>query len=111
MTGPKTPSIRPPPFKARKVPCLPAEERTAVFHSSGTTGQRPSRHLHNADSLAIYEASLLSWFKANFRNAQERLVMLTPPLAEAPHSSLVYMFETLRRQLGSADSVYLGHSD
>jgi len=175
------PAIPTSAFKELELSCLPAEERTAVFHSSGTTGQRPSRHFHNADSLAIYEASLLAWFAENFRSRlplalretqksevrsqkseiplalaemektegpltpalspsegerenhrqslregtpmvsskpstdlcpwQERFVILTPPPAEAPQSSLVHMFETLRRQLGSADSVYLGHSD
>jgi hypothetical protein len=49
-------------FKDFDVTCLPPEERTSVFHSSGTTGQRPSRHFHNAESLAIYEASLWPWF-------------------------------------------------
>ena len=45
-------------FKEFELSCLPEAERTAVFHSSGTTAQRPSRHFHNAASLAIYRASL-----------------------------------------------------
>jgi len=52
-------------FKEFELSCLPVEERTTVFHSSGTTGQRPSRHYHCAGSLALYEASLLRWFEAN----------------------------------------------
>ncbi|MCX6922997.1 MAG: hypothetical protein NT154_07285 [Verrucomicrobia bacterium] len=40
-------------FKELALSCLPAAERTAVFHSSGTTEQRPSRHFHNAESLAL----------------------------------------------------------
>src|SRR5262245_39947308 len=45
-------------FKELDLTCLPPEARTHVFHSSGTTEQRPSRHFHSAESLAIYEASL-----------------------------------------------------
>ncbi|HEY1169961.1 MAG TPA: hypothetical protein VGH19_01210 [Verrucomicrobiae bacterium] len=49
-------------FKDLELTSLPPEERTNVFHSSGTTEQRPSRHFHSADSLAVYETSLLPWF-------------------------------------------------
>jgi len=49
-------------FKELELTCLAPSERTAVFHSSGTTEQKPSRHFHNADSLAVYEASLWKWF-------------------------------------------------
>src|ERR1051326_9548817 len=45
-------------FKEFEMTCLAPAERTRVFHSSGTTLQRPSRHFHCADSLAVYEASL-----------------------------------------------------
>jgi hypothetical protein len=90
-------------FKEFELSCLPATERTAVFHSSGTTGQRPSRHFHSAESLGLYEASLWTWFEANFKwpMANGKLAILTPPPAEAPHSSLVHMFETIRRRIGS----------
>ena len=52
-------------FKEWDLSCLPAGERTAVFHSSGTTGPERSRHFHSRESLAVYEASLLGWFGAN----------------------------------------------
>ena len=54
-------------FKELDLTCLSSAEWTHVFHSSGTTEQRPSRHFHNAESLAIYEASLWSWRVENFR--------------------------------------------
>ena len=54
-------------FKEFEMTCLPKEQRTRVFHSSGTIGQRPSRHFHNAESLAVYEASLWPWFQENCR--------------------------------------------
>jgi hypothetical protein len=108
------PSVPTAAFKELELSCLPAEERTAVFHSSGTTEQRPSRHFHNAQSLALYEASLRPWFarhllpEAKPDGAKPTMVMLTPPHAETPHSSLVHMFETVRRELGAADSAFYG---
>ena len=115
-------------FKEFDLSCLPAQERTNVFHSSGTTGQRPSRHYHNAESLALYEASLLQWFEAHFRlrapvgdageaksgrgdemaNGKWQMAILTPPPSQAPHSSLVHMFETIRRELGLDKSSFVG---
>ena len=52
-------------FKELELSCIPPDERIAVFYSSGTTEQKPSRHFHNAESLALYEASLWSWFEPN----------------------------------------------
>ncbi|MDB6024830.1 MAG: putative acyl protein synthase/acyl-CoA reductase-like protein [Verrucomicrobiales bacterium] len=112
-------------FKEYEMTSLASEERSAVFHSSGTTEQRPSRHFHSADSLAIYEASLLPWFQKNFLgdhedllenetvNATEKFgfIILTPPPTLAPNSSLVHMFETVRRELGSRDSFFGGQLD
>ena len=96
-------------FKAYEVSSIPAEERTRVFHSSGTTGQAPSRHFHNAESLAVYEGSLLPWFQRHFFTTQPapmKLLFLTPEAA--PHSSLVHMFATVRRHFGAPDSAFTG---
>jgi len=92
------------------VTSLAPEERTRIFHSSGTTEQRPSRHFHNAASLALYEVSLLRWFEANIQlpMANSQWIMLTPPPKQAPHSSLVHMFEAIRRQAGSGMSAFVG---
>jgi hypothetical protein len=94
-------------FKELDLSCLPAAERTAVFHSSGTTEQTPSRHFHGAESLALYEASLLAgWERA--LGAGGRLLFLTPGRSAAPHSSLIHMFDTLRRRRALPESVFLG---
>ena len=108
------PAIPASAFKELDLSCLPVRQRAVVFHSSGTTAQQASRHFHNADSLAIYEASLWAWFQAHVLpdchppTGTCHLAILTPSPNQAPHSSLVHMFETVRRQLGAAESAFLG---
>lgn len=114
-------------FKELELSCLPPGQRTHVFHSSGTTEQRPSRHFHNAESLEVYEASAWRWFEPNVAadvrrltskeakiqslvtsSATVRLLSLTPPPEQASHSSLVHMFEVIRRKLGADEKVFVG---
>ena len=92
-------------FKELELTSISPEERTAVFHSSGTTEQKPSRHFHSAESLALYEASLWQWFRLYFGDSGE-LVFLTPDKKNAPHSSLVHMFETVRQNFALPTSVF-----
>jgi hypothetical protein len=101
-------------FKEYEVTSLPPAERTHVFHSSGTTRHRPSRHFHNAQSLALYEESLRPWFRRHFLHPpcsmlHSRLLILTPSPAAAPHSSLAYMFDTVRGEFGH--SIFTGRID
>src|ERR1035437_9104633 len=101
-------------FKELELSCLSPSERKFVFHSSGTTEQKPSHHFHNAESLAVYEASLWSWFNFQFPISNFQLAILTPSPAQAPLSSLVHMFDVVRRKLGGASvpasrSEFLGH--
>ncbi len=95
-------------FKELELTSLVPDERKAVFHSSGTTGQRPGRHFHSAGSLAVYEASLWKWFQFHFGKTGEP-VFLTPDLKAAPHSSLVHMFETVRRKSGLPEPAFVGN--
>jgi hypothetical protein len=111
-------------FKGLELTSLAPDERTAVFHSSGTTEQKPSRHFHNAESLAVYEVSLWSAFERHvFRSADASSascgegtrgravrapLMLTPPPALVPHSSLVHMFEVVQQKLGATESAFVG---
>ncbi len=110
-------------FKEWELSCLAAGQRSTVFHSSGTSERRPSRHFHNAASLALYEASLWPWFAEHlvFRGEQigpasglsaraPRLVLLTPAPEAVPHSSLVHMFDTIRRQPFWSGSAFLGRT-
>ena len=95
-------------FKELELSCIPPDQRTAVFHSSGTSKQKPSRHFHCPASLELYEASLWSWFhrhvvpECGIRNAEFGILILAPPPGQAFHSSLVHMFEIVRRNMGGA---------
>jgi hypothetical protein len=111
-------------FKEFELTCLDSRERTKVFHSSGTREQRPSRHFHSVESLAVYEASVMPWFRAcvapPIANSQSQIanpsaigyrlsaIVLTPPAVQAPHSSLVQMFEIVRRNLNWPEDVFVG---
>jgi len=109
-------------FKELEQTSVPERERTTVFYSSGTTSAERSRHFHSADSLKLYEASLLPWFEHHLLSDLDSLVedqllgaidkmpmlFLTPDAAAAPNSSLVYMFAVIQRELASRDSVFAG---
>ncbi|MGH7953662.1 MAG: hypothetical protein ACREFE_17330, partial [Limisphaerales bacterium] len=91
-------------FKELELTSIEQKKRIAVFHSSGTTEQKPSRHFHCAESLELYETLLWEWFEKNCRLpiADCQLICLTPPSKLAPHSSLVRMFETIWKKMGGA---------
>ena len=90
-------------FKAYDWTCLEENERLRVFHSSGTTGEKNSRHWHSHDSLKLYEASLLQWARQHRPWAGDRLPFVhgvfphSAASPSAPHSSFVHMFDTLAR--------------
>jgi hypothetical protein len=112
-------------FKELELTSLPANERTTVFFSSGTTQQQRSRHFHSAESLAIYEASLLPWFERHLLSDLDVLIedqligaldklpllSLTPSRDASPSSSLVHMFDAVMREFGSRDSLFAGVVD
>ena len=104
-------------FQELEFTALEPDDRTRVFHSSGTTAQRPSRHFHHAESLALYEDSLRPWFAAHLLESgpafpagfRPRCLALTPPPADTPHSSLVHMLEVVMRDFGGSSSSFTGH--
>jgi hypothetical protein len=108
-------------FRLMDMSCLPPQERTSVFHSSGTTEQQPSRHYHNARSLALYDASLLPWFNryllaesemlATGKQSPHALLSLTPLPTEVPHSSLAHMFATIERNMQCREAIFVGELD
>lgn len=117
-------------FKELDITSLAPAERTRVFHSSGTTTQKRSRHFHDAATLALYDASALSWFARHLLGdgqaeagdrtgprpprepgARLRFLSLTPPGAEAPHSSLVHMIGTVSCRWGAPESGFIGKTE
>ena len=101
------PSVPTGAFKELELTSLAPDERAAVFHSSGTTGQKSSRHFHGRESLAVYEASLWTWFQENLGEVDD-MIFLTPNTAAAPRSSLVHMFETVRQRSGLPPAAFTG---
>lgn len=106
-------------FQDFEISSLPEAERTCVFLSSGTSSQSRSRHYHGAASLKVYENSLLRWFAPHivpefgckggaFLADSKRLLVLAPRAVEAPHSSLVHMFETVARRIPFARAEFAG---
>jgi len=113
-TWQQLPAVPASAFKELELTSLPEADRIAIFHSSGTTEQQPSRHFHSAQSLDLYEASVVSSFQTHlWPEAREKLelVFLAPSLSLAPHSSLVHMLETIRRRLGAPGSQFTGALD
>jgi hypothetical protein len=110
------PAIPASAFKELELSSLPTAQRTKVFHSSGTTPADPSRHFHSCASLAIYEASLLTWFAPHVvpdlmlhsGAGRSQFLSLTPSASVAPNSSLVHMFETVHGEFGSSESAFYG---
>lgn len=106
-------------FQELDLTSIPPPEREFVFHSSGTTGQRPSRHFHHRESRSLYEASLGNWFASHLLGGipsatgenRPRFVSLTPTPAAAPHSSLVHMISVVSERFGAGDSIFTGQRD
>ena len=107
-------------FKELDMTSLPPSQRTRVFHSSGTTAQKPSRHFHGPESLALYEASAVEGFRRSFWGgggignippSRWHSLSLTPSPQEAPHSSLVHMIECVGRGALGNRTTYLGRVD
>ena len=104
-------------FKESELTTIPSHQRMIEFRSSGTTRHIPSRHIHSSSTLKLYEASVLTGFRhfvgrlcesaqSSRRFAEAAYIFLTSPPHEAPHSSLAYMMETVRRSLGNGEADY-----
>ncbi len=95
-------------FKDFDLSCLPTQSREYVFHSSGTTAHRPSRHFHSPTTMRLYESSVLRWFEPNVLpdGSRATFLILTPRASESPHSSLVHMFETVSREFSDSPAVF-----
>ena len=100
-------------FKELDLTSLPAEFRTHVFRSSGTTQASRGRHYHFEESLALYEKSLLDWFRFHLCGSTGdgslgSLCIMTPPAHSVTESSLIHMFDVVRRASGFVSSEFYG---
>jgi hypothetical protein len=127
----RIPAVPAAAFKEMEMTCLSPERRTRVFHSSGTSERSRSRHFHSRESLAWYEASLLSWFEAHALSGLGKsragdppvgtvetaviprmtFISLVPSPDLAPHSSLAHMCGAILRHFGSVNSLVVGGVD
>ncbi len=96
-------------FKYLDIACHPIEKAFHIFHSSGTTqGFSDKRSRHAIFDLEILQTVILSHFKKYILHDMDkmRFCILTPSPEEAPHSSLSYMMEVLRKAYGTEESEY-----
>jgi hypothetical protein len=93
-------------FKSAQLATFPVGQAAAVFHSSGTTENHPSRHF--LKTLTYYEVSLAAGFQRWVMpsGGPKTLLILAPSPGEAPHSSLSWMLDVVKRRWGAADSDY-----
>lgn len=97
-------------FKRTAVCSFPPEEASTFFQTSGTTEGESGRHYFA--SLRLYEAAILSPFSRYLlpdAPARMRMLVLTPPPAQAPNSSLVHMMQTVTHAFGTPESAYYIH--
>lgn len=91
------PAIPTTAFRDFEISSLDSSERTTVFHSSGTTSTKPSRHWHDSASLKLYHDSLIPSFREHLGDDDFQFISLTPPPTAAPNSSLVHMMDAVSR--------------
>ncbi len=94
-------------FKEFAFTSLAPERRVRVFQSSGTTTGQPGRVFHDARSLELYAAAVRAWFRPHLApeangaaGPRLRFFRLTPPAAQAPHSSLACMADLVAEVFG-----------
>jgi propanol-preferring alcohol dehydrogenase len=94
-------------FKEAVLACEPVEQAVACFQSSGTTGEKRSRHYH--PSLAVYDLSASTNWQAHVlpEGRPMRLLVLSPPRQELPNSSLAHYLSRMVECYGSPGSGFL----
>ncbi|MGJ8657615.1 MAG: hypothetical protein ACSHX6_14300 [Akkermansiaceae bacterium] len=115
-------SITPPIQSINNIPALPTdafkltpnptsltpEEITTTFLTSGTTTE--TKGSHHFSTTHTYETSILQgWKYCQLPKLHPNTFILTPTTAEAPHSSLSHMMETLKQHLSPSATFILSN--
>ena len=101
-------------FKEYKLFCQPENLITKTFVSSGTTQSQKSQHYLSQAELTLYENSLIENFFEAFKLNEKSIIkyfVLTESPVEKPNSSLIYMFETIRKKLKLNSNIYFIQND
>ena len=97
-------------FKSRKV-ISSTDEIQEIFTSSGTTGNKTSKHL--VTDISLYKESYLRGFSHFYGNIEDYIVLaLLPNYLEQKESSLVFMVDDLiSKSKNSESGFYLDNID
>ena len=97
-------------FKEARLASFPPDRELRVFRTSGSAvAERGALYL---DTLELYDASLLATFGAFICQGERlRFFVLAPPSAEAPDSSLSYMFDRAVARFGTERSRFYAHAE
>ncbi|MEP7126827.1 MAG: acyl-protein synthetase [Byssovorax sp.] len=89
-------------FRLARVAAHPVADDVALFRTSGTSQGREARGEHALRTTATYELGARLWGERLLWPDTTRLraIVLAPPLAEQPDSSLGFMLDRFARQLG-----------
>ncbi len=96
-------------LRVRRVAAHPPEEDTAVFRTSGTT--MGARGEHPFRTTATYAHVALAWGKRMLFPDHDRMrvIVLAPPRADLPDSSLSFMFDLFARFLGGPATFHVAY--
>lgn len=91
-------------FKDATLSCIPPEQASHVFMTSGTTRGIRGRSYH--PNLHVWERSMLGHFRPRFMRGLERIRMgiLFPDETALPNSSLAHYLALAKRECGTPES-------
>jgi hypothetical protein len=104
--GADVPAVPCDAFRLARLAAHPPEADTRVFRTSGTSLGPASRGEHPLRTTTTYEAAALAWGARMLWPDRDRLrvLVLAPPLLEAPDSSLGFMLDRFAARLGGPAS-------
>lgn len=94
-------------FKHAHVASTPPEAARVTFHTSGTTAEHTG--VVALEDASLYALSLERGFRHHVMPERERMriLVVAPSVAEAPRSSLSFMFDHVLRHCGDGGSMVL----